>query len=177
MVDGEVPFEWRLREHIESRRTLSEISKLEGVSLGTLRAMLRAAPRLEELYANMQLVRGVEADREHVLQVVARERLRRTRRREQVMLERERGKRRAVELRAGGRSGVRIAARLGIGLRTLRNWQSQDEDFRAHYEGVYMLWKQGNDVGLRALLGSYHPERQGTRDRPTMHQVPQGRAG
>ena len=59
------------------------------------------------------------AELEHFRALAARNRLRAQRQREKAMIERERQKRRAVELRAGGRSGVRIAARMGIGLRTL----------------------------------------------------------
>ena len=82
------------------------------------------------------------------------------------MIEREQQKRRAVELRAGGRSGVRIAARIGIALRTLRRWTVSDAGFRVSYQGVYRLWKAGDDQGIRVLLAGYHPERLSSGTRP-----------
>jgi hypothetical protein len=101
------------------------------------------------------------AELEHFRALAARNRLRAQRQREKAMIERERQKRRAVELRAGGRSGVRIAARMGIGLRTLRRWTVEDDAFRVAYQGVYILWKQGDDKGLKLFLAGYHPERAG----------------
>ena len=76
------------------------------------------------------------------------------------MKERREQMRRCVELRAQGRSGVRIAARVGIGLRTLRRWTDQDETFGSVYNSAYRLWQQGEDEALRLLLAGFHPERQ-----------------
>jgi len=84
----------------------------------------------------------------------------RERRRAREMREREQQKRRAVVLRAGGRSGVRIAARIGISLRTLRRWTREDETFSSVYDSAFSLWRDGQDQALRLLLTGYHPEKQ-----------------
>jgi hypothetical protein len=97
---------------------------------------------------------------EHFRSLAARNRLRAQRERDRAMIERERQKRRCVELRAGGKSGVRIAARVDIGIQTLRRWERGDPAFSAAYHGVYERWKAGDDQAVKVLLAGYHPERQ-----------------
>ena len=105
---------------------------------------------------------GLRADLERFRYLADRNRTWRRRRRELDMKERLLQMRRCVELRAGGRSGVRIAARVGIALRTLRRWEKENAAFRTAYIGVYERWKADDDEAVKVLLASYHPERQAT---------------
>lgn len=113
---------------------------------------------------SFRILQGLEdklyADLEHFRALAKRDRELRARRRARELRERLQQRRRCIELRAGGRSGVKIAARVGIALRTLRRWQREDATFRVAYDSAYRLWKAGDDEGLRVLLAQYHPERQ-----------------
>src|SRR5208337_929574 len=95
-------------------------------------------------------------------------RLRAQKEREKALKEMFQQRRRAVELRAQGRSGVKIAARIGIGLQTLRRWERQDTAFRTAYFGVYDRWKADDQEAVKLILRDYHPERpgKGTGDSP-----------
>lgn len=160
--------EWWLREQLENGTSLRAIARMPGSPcLRTLQAWMGQHPSLGELYQNQRLLAigaAIEADMAKLedlgKNLRAKEARNRRRKRDSIMKERHDQMRRAVELRAGGRSGVRIAARLGIALRTLRNWQSGEPAFRVNYETAYRLWKAGDDEGIQALLKAYHPERE-----------------
>ena len=98
---------------------------------------------------------------EHFQDLAQRNRTRAQRKRERIVLEREQQKRRCVVLRAGGRSGVRIAARTGIGRQTLLRWHREDALFRTAYDAVYDAWKRGDDQAVNLLLKAYRPEKPG----------------
>ncbi len=67
------------------------------------------------------------------------------------MLEREAQKERAVQLRMTGRSGPKIAARIGITTRTLYLWLSQDDDFAVRYYRAWKNWKSRKTYSLIAM--------------------------